>query len=107
MIAAHETGAGLALTATLLLTVAVLLCHLRLGRLVTKGTTMMAALGLLGALGLLSAVHAQAPEECRRECALDLEACRNSCIDSRDFDGCLEDCHDDEEDCLAGCRSGV
>ena len=69
-----------------------------------KGTTMMAALALFAALGGSSLVDARAPEECRRECALDLEACRNACIDSRDFDGCLEECHSVEEDCLVGCR---
>ena len=69
-----------------------------------KGTTMMAALALFAALGGSSLVDARAPEECRRECSLDLEACRNACIDSRDFDGCLEECHSAEEDCLGGCR---
>ena len=37
-------------------------------------------------------------------CVLDFEACRNACIESRDFDGCLQDCHSDEEDCLSSCR---
>jgi len=69
-----------------------------------KGTTMMATFALFAALGGSSLVDAQVPEDCRRECSLDLEVCRNACIDSRDFDGCLEECHSAEEDCLAGCR---
>src|SRR5437762_11687859 len=56
-----------------------------------KLTMMVAALTLV--LGGFPLVHAEVPEECRRQCALDLEACRNACLDSRDFDGCLEDCH--------------
>ena len=69
-----------------------------------KPTIIMAALTLLAVLGGSPLVHAEVPEDCRRECALDLEACRNACIDSRDFDGCLEECHSGEEDCLSGCR---
>ena len=69
-----------------------------------KPTMMVAALTLLAVLGAFSLVHAEVPEECRRQCALDLETCRNACIDSRDFDGCLEDCHSAEENCLGGCR---
>jgi hypothetical protein len=69
-----------------------------------KRTTKVAALALLAVLGGSSLVHAQVPEECRRQCALGSEACRNGCIDSRDFDGCLEECHSLEEDCLGGCR---
>ena len=67
-------------------------------------TTTVAALAFLATLGGFTLVHAEVPEECRRQCSLDLEACRNGCIDSRDFDGCLEECHSDEEDCLSGCR---
>ena len=69
-----------------------------------KRTTMVAALALLAVLGGPPLVGAQVPEECRRQCALDLEACRNACIDSRDFDGCLDECRSVEEDCLGGCR---
>jgi hypothetical protein len=69
-----------------------------------KRTTMVAAVALVAAFGGFPLVHAQIPAECRRECSLDLEACRNSCIDSRDFDGCLEECRSVEEDCLGGCR---
>jgi len=69
-----------------------------------KRTTTVAALAFLATLGGFALVHAEVPEECRRQCSLDLEACRNGCIDSRDFDGCLEECHSDEEDCLSGCR---
>ena len=129
MVTALEIGTGFVLTVTLL-TVTMALSAFQLGRLVTrddaqrqveartrrasgtadrrarvmKGTTMMAALALFAALGGSSLVDARAPEECRRECALDLEACRNAWIDSRDFDGCLEECHSVEEDCLVGCR---
>ena len=126
MVTALEIGGGFVLTVTLLTAMA--LSVFQLGRLatqtttsarsrrrrasgttdrragVTKGTTMMAALALFAALGGSSLVDAQVPEDCRRECSLDLEACRNSCIDSRDFDGCLEECHSAEEDCLGGCR---
>ena len=69
-----------------------------------KGPRILALLGLLAALGEAPLLHAQAPEECRRQCSLDLVACQNGCLDSRDFDGCLEECHSDEEDCLSGCR---
>ena len=69
-----------------------------------KLTMMVAALTLLAVLGGFPFAHAEVPEECRRQCALDLEACGNACIDSRDFDGCLGDCHSAEEDCLSGCR---
>jgi len=69
-----------------------------------KRATIGAALALLAALGGFRLAHAQVPEECRRQCSLDLEACQNGCLDSRDFDGCLEECHSVEEDCLSGCR---
>ncbi len=69
-----------------------------------KRTTTVAVLALLAALGGFPLVHAQVPEECRRQCSLDLEACSNGCIDSRDLDGCLEECHSVEEACLGGCR---
>lgn len=69
-----------------------------------KRMTVVAALALLAAFGGFPLVHAQVPQECRRECSLDLEACRNACIDSRNFDGCLEECHSAQEDCLSGCR---
>ncbi len=69
-----------------------------------KLTMMVAAPILLSVFGGFPLVHAEVPEECRKQCALDLEACRNACIDSRDFDGCLEECHSGEEDCLSGCR---
>src|SRR5207253_5874269 len=54
-----------------------------------KGPRILALLGLLAALGEAPLLHAQAPEECRRQCSLDLVACQNACLDSRDFDGCL------------------
>jgi len=69
-----------------------------------KRTTTVAALALLAAFGGFLPVHAQVAQECRRECSLDMEACKNACIDSRDFDGCLEECRSVEEDCLGGCR---
>ena len=126
MVTALEIGGGFVLTVTLLTAMA--LSVFQLERLATrtttsvgsrrrrasgtadrrarvvKSTTMMAALALFAALGGSSLVDAQVPEDCRRECSLDLEVCRNACIDSRDFDGCLEECHSAEEDCLAGCR---
>jgi hypothetical protein len=58
-----------------------------------KPTVMVAALTLLAVLGGFPLVHAEVPEECRRQCALDSEACRNGCIDSRDFDGCCRLSH--------------
>ena len=69
-----------------------------------KRTTMVAALALFATLGGFPLVHAQVPAECRRECSLDLEDCRKACIDSRDYDGCLAECHSVQEDCLGGCR---
>src|SRR6266566_4609504 len=69
-----------------------------------KRPRIVALLGLLAALGEAPLLHAQAPEECRRQCSLDLVACQNACLDGRDFDGCLEECHSAEEDCLSGCR---
>ncbi len=63
-----------------------------------------ALLGLLAALGEVPLLHAQVPEECRRQCSLDLVACQSACLDSLDFDGCLEECHSAEEDCKSGCR---
>jgi hypothetical protein len=69
-----------------------------------KRTKTVAVLALLAALAGFPLVHAQAPEECRTQCSLDLEACRNACIDSGAFDGCLDECHSVEEYCLGGCR---
>ena len=69
-----------------------------------RKTVLDAALAFLVALGGFPLVRAEVPEECRRQCSLDLEACSNGCIDSRDFDGCLTECHSVEEDCLSGCR---
>ena len=39
-----------------------------------KLTMMVVALTLLAVLGGFPLVHAEVPEECRRQCALDLEA---------------------------------
>lgn len=69
-----------------------------------KRTTMLAALAVLAAFGRVPLIHAEAPQECRRQCSLDFEACKNSCIDSRDFDGCGDECRWMYEDCLSGCR---
>ena len=70
-----------------------------------KRATIAVTLALLVTFGGVPPVHAQVvAEECRRQCALDLEACSNGCIDSRDFDGCLGECHSVQEDCVSGCR---
>src|SRR5438128_12518660 len=74
----------------------------RAGGTAMKLTMMVAALTLLAVLGGFPLVHAEVPEECRRQCALDLEDCRNACIDSRDFYGCIVDWQSAVEQCLSG-----
>ena len=70
-----------------------------------KGTLPLAAFAVLAALGGVPlAVAQELPEECRRQCSLDLQDCRKACIDNRDYDGCQENCHSDLEDCLSDCR---
>ena len=69
-----------------------------------KRGTAVAALGLLAALSGFRLVDAQAREDCRTQRTLELVECRNQCIDSRDLDGCLEQCDSFAEDCLSGCR---
>ena len=64
----------------------------------------VASLALIAALGGVPRLHAETAEECRTQCSFDLEACKNGCLDSHFFDGCLDDYHSDEEDCLRGCR---
>ena len=69
-----------------------------------KRATIVAYLALLSVFGRAPLLHAQDPEGCQRQCSHDLVACQNACLDHLDFDGCLEDCHSVEEDCLSGCR---
>ena len=96
------------LTATLL-TVAMVVSACQLGRLATRDAArrramIVASLALIVALGGVPPLHAETAEECRSQCSFDLEACKNGCLNSHFFDGCLDDCHSDEEDCLSGCR---
>ena len=70
-----------------------------------KRTTILASLAFFAGMGEIPSLHAEMPEECRRQCSLDSATCKNTClIDSRDFDGCLEECRQVEEHCLGACR---
>lgn len=56
-------------------------------------------------LSLVVASHGAAQDgaECRAECSRNLTSCRNACIDSRNYDGCQDDCRERYEDCLDRC----
>ena len=59
---------------------------------------------VLGTFGAVPLIHAEAPQECRYECGVDLEACKDGCIDSGGFDGCEEECGWVYEYCTDRCR---
>jgi hypothetical protein len=133
MVTALEIGAALVLTPTLLMLAAALAAY-ELGCLVTRDgdqwgseagaprdalrcgargrraaqpVLMAAVLALVALLGGARLVRAYDAADCQRACVLDLRACQNGCLDSRDFDGCLEDCHSIEDDCLGTCRLAI
>ena len=69
-----------------------------------KRATILASLAFFAVLGGIPSLHAEMPGECQRQCQLDSETCKNTCrIDSRDFDGCLEECRRVEEHCVDAC----
>jgi len=66
--------------------------------------TAAAVIAVLGTFGAVPLIHAEAPQECRYECGVDLEACKDGCIDSGGFDGCEEECGWVYEYCTDRCR---
>src|SRR4029077_18534339 len=115
MLIAPQLCVALVLTATLV-TVVTVLAAFELGRLVTRDdeqrqvdaanaprirkdaplarrkramrrTVTVAVIAVLGTFGAVPLIHAEAPQECRYECGVDLEACKDGCIDSGGFDG--------------------
>ncbi|SRR6266404_1543870 len=120
MLIALQLCVALMLTATLV-TVVTVLAPFELGRLVTwedeqrqvdaadaprirkdarparpkramRRTATVAVIAVFGTFGAVPLIHAEAPQECRYECGVDLEACKDGCIDSGGFEGCEEEC---------------
>jgi len=69
-----------------------------------RGATALALIAILGPFGTISLAHAEAPQECRRQCSVDLENCRDGCVESGGFNGCEEECGWVYEYCANDCR---
>jgi hypothetical protein len=55
-------------------------------------------------LGLtVGAPRVQAQGNCRYQCDLNLQQCRQSCVDAQSFDQCRSDCESAYQQCVMSC----
>jgi len=131
MVTALQICAGLVVSATLL-SAATILALFELGRLATRDgeqrqldavdparirtdarlggrrrtigrAATLALIAVLTTFGGASLTHAEAPPQCRDACSVDLENCRDGCVESGGFDGCEEECGWVYEYCADNC----
>ena len=69
-----------------------------------RGATALALIAVLGPFGTMPPAHAEAPHECRSQCSIDLDNCRDGCVESGGFNGCEEECGWVYEYCANDCR---
>ena len=62
-----------------------------------------ALFGMAVALGLALGWPVQARGDCRYECDLNLQQCRQSCVDAQSFDTCTSDCESAYQQCVMSC----
>jgi len=65
--------------------------------------TTLALIAVLTTFGGASRTHAEAPPQCRDACSVDLENCRDGCVESGGFNGCEEECGWVYEYCADNC----
>ena len=64
----------------------------------------VAALRVAIGLGLVvGASRVEAQGNCRYQCDLNLQQCRQSCVDAQSFDQCRSDCESAYQQCVASC----
>ena len=65
----------------------------------------IALLWVATGLGMTIGVsRVQAEGNCRYECDLTLQQCRQSCVDAQNFDDCTSSCDGLYQQCLLGCE---
>ena len=69
-----------------------------------RHATTLAVVAVLATFAGGSLAHAEAPQECRNQCYVDLENCRDGCVESGGgFGGCKTDCGWFYEHCADRC----
>ena len=69
-----------------------------------RRATTLGLIAVLTTFGGVSPIHAAAPQTCPSQCAVDLENCRDGCVESGGFHGCEDECGWVYEYCADGCE---